>query len=77
MNQELLVILKSLFELNRENRMAIHIFIFNPLPVGGIHRKCVDVDCSYCPFGSYHFKPDYLRQTLIQIYTLSLRGFAP
>lgn len=71
MNQELIVILNSLYKLNRQLLVMLHISIYNP-PNSIRHiSRCLEVDCAYCPLASYKIKTDYLKETIIQIADLS------
>ena len=71
MNQELIVILDSLYKLDRQFAGMLHTNVFNPRH--SIHpiSTCIEVECTYCPLASYTFKADHLKETIIQIADLS------
>ena len=71
MNQELIIILNSLHELDRQLAVILHSLIYKPSNLNRHARKCLGVDCSYCPVSTYKFKTDYLKETIIQIADLS------
>ena len=71
MNQELIVILNSLYKLDRQFAGMLHTNMFNTrLSIRPI-STCTEVECNYCPLASYTFKTDYLKETIIQIADLS------
>lgn len=68
MNQELLVIIKALFLLDRYNSLELHSLLYTKRKT---NKSCTGVDCNSCPIASYVFKRNHIKDTLIQIYTLS------
>lgn len=71
MNQELIVILNSLYRLDRQFAVMLHTKMYNPRYSIRPIRKCLEVECAYCPLASYTFKADHLKETIIQIADLS------
>lgn len=71
MNRELIVILNSLYKLDRHLLVMLHISIYNPPNSIPHPSKCQGVYCTYCPLASYKIKTDYLKETIIQIADLS------
>ena len=71
MNQELIVILNSLYKLERRLLVMLHISIYNPRHSIRHTSKCQGVSCTYCPLASYKIEKDYLKETIIQIADLS------
>ena len=71
MNQELIVILNSLYKLDRQFAEMLHTNMFRPRYSIRPISKCTKVECDYCPFASYTFKTDPLKETIIQIADLS------
>lgn len=71
MNRELIVILNSLYKLDRQLLVMLHISIYNPPNSISHTSKCQGVYCTYCPLASYKIKTDYLKKTIIQIADLS------
>lgn len=71
MNQELLVILNSLYELDRQLAVMLHSSVYMTSNLKVYVRKCLGVECSYCPVSTYKFKTDHLKETIIQIADLS------
>ena len=71
MNRELILILNSLYKLDRHLLVMLHISIYNPRRSIRHTSKCQGVCCTYCPLASYKIKADYLKETIIQIADLS------
>ena len=71
MNQELIVILNSLYKLDRQFAVMLHVNVFNPRHSINPNSTCLEVDCNYCPLAPYTFKADPLKETIIQIADLS------
>ena len=71
MNQELIVILNSLYKLDRQFAVMLHTNVLNPRHSIRHTSKCEGVYCNYCPLASYKIKPDHLKETIIQIADLS------
>ena len=76
MNQELIVILNSLYKLDRHLLVMLHVNIYNPTNSIRHTSKCQGVYCTYCPLASYKIKTDHLKETIIQIADLS-EGLRP
>lgn len=71
MNQELIVILNSLYKLDRQFAVMLHTSIFNSPNLISHTSKCEGVHCNYCPLATYKIKIDHLKETIIQIADLS------
>lgn len=52
MNQELLTILKALYNLHSNNKGNLHLEFYMPV-MGHRVRRCIEVPCVICPFGVY------------------------
>ena len=71
MNQELIIILNSLYKLDKHLLVMLHTSIYNPPNSIPHPSKCQGVNCTYCPLASYKIKTDHLKKTIIQIADLS------